>query len=129
MRRIAQARLHDARALRDRQRYDGAVYLCGYAIEVALKARICQTLRWTGFPATNREFEGKQSLRTHDLSLLLELSGVEALIRTRYLPHWSAVATWTPDLRYHVVGSATRNRAEQMIAAAGVLVRVLCKNS
>jgi HEPN domain-containing protein len=128
MRRIAQARLQDARALRDRGRYDGAVYLCGYAVEIAVKARICQTLRWPGFPSTNREFEGKQSFRSHDLPILLELSGIEQLIISRYLPQWSAVATWTPDLRYQAVGNATQQQAEQMIEAAGILVRVLCRN-
>jgi HEPN domain-containing protein len=128
MRRIAQARLQDARALRDRGRYDGAVYLCGYAVEIALKTRICLTLKWPGFPSTSREFEGKQSLRTHDLSLLLELSGVEAMIRSRYLTAWSAVVVWVPELRYQTVGSVTPNQAVQMIAAAGTVVRVLCRN-
>lgn len=41
---IAQARLADAEALHQAGRYDGAVYLCGYAVEVGLKHRICVTL-------------------------------------------------------------------------------------
>jgi hypothetical protein len=129
LRRIAQARLQDSRVLRDRHRYDGAVYLCGYAIEIALKARICQTLRWPGFPSTNKEFEGKQSVRTHDLDLLLTFSGVEAMILSRYLPQWSAVTGWTPELRYQVAGGITQSEANQMIGAASLLVRVLCRNS
>jgi HEPN domain-containing protein len=128
LRRIAQARLQDARALRDRGRYDGAVYLCGYAVEVALKARICQTLRWPGFPSTNREFEGKQSFRTHDLDLLLNLTAVEAMVRSRYAAEWSIVSKWMPEQRYEVAGSTTRSGADDMIAAAGTLVRVLCRN-
>lgn len=129
LRHIAQARLQDARALRDRGRYDGAVYLCGYAIEVALKARICQTLRWPGFPSTSREFEGKQSFRTHNLELLLHLSGMEPLILSRYLGQWWAVSDWVPEFRYRVVGSATPSNADDMIAAARILVRVLCRHS
>jgi hypothetical protein len=128
MRRIAQARLQDARALRDRGRYDGAVYLCGYAIEIALKTRICQTLRWPGFPETSREFEGKQSFRTHDLALLLNLCGIETLVRSRYAAEWSIVSKWVPELRYQVVGSTTRSDADDMLAAAGTLVRVLCRS-
>src|SRR5688572_2327887 len=128
MRQIAQARLQDARALRDRGRYDGAVYLCGYAIEVALKARICLTLKWAGFPETNKEFEGKQSFRTHNLDLLLTFSGVETMIQTRYLLEWSAVTGWTPELRYQVAGNVTRSKANQMIAGAAVLVKLLCRN-
>ncbi|RCR70169.1 HEPN domain-containing protein [Larkinella punicea] len=45
LKRIAQARLHDAKVLLDAGRYDGATYLCGYAIELGLKLRICKTLK------------------------------------------------------------------------------------
>lgn len=38
---IIQARLDDADALQVAGRYDGAIYLCGYAVELALKCRIC----------------------------------------------------------------------------------------
>jgi HEPN domain-containing protein len=38
---IARARLQDADILLTSERYDGAIYLCGYAVELALKARIC----------------------------------------------------------------------------------------
>ncbi|MEN8215647.1 MAG: HEPN domain-containing protein [Pseudomonadota bacterium] len=53
---LARARLKDAQILFAAKRYDAATYLCGYAIELALKARICQTLGWTCFPETNKEF-------------------------------------------------------------------------
>lgn len=39
----ARARLRDAQVLLRGKRLDGAVYLCGYAVEIALKARICRT--------------------------------------------------------------------------------------
>ncbi len=52
---IAEARLADAQLLLDADRYDGAVYLCGDAVELGLKARICRTLRWAGFPSTTGE--------------------------------------------------------------------------
>jgi HEPN domain-containing protein len=128
LRQIAQARLQDARVLRDRGRYDGAVYVCGYAVEVALKARICRTLKWAGFPETTREFEGKLSLRIHNLDLLLSFSGIEAMIQSRYLPEWSAVTGWTPELRYQIAGTVTQSEANQMIAGATVLVKVLCRS-
>ena len=56
LREISAARLEDAQALFDAGHYDGVVYLCGYAVELALKARICETLDWDGYPSTNREF-------------------------------------------------------------------------
>jgi enhancing lycopene biosynthesis protein 2 len=36
LRDIAQARLDDADALLQAGRFDGSVYLCGYAVEIAL---------------------------------------------------------------------------------------------
>ena len=80
LRAISAARLDDAQALFDAGHYDGVVYLCGYAVELALKARICETLNWSGYPATNREFRDYQSFRTHDLKVLLRLSGQESKI-------------------------------------------------
>ena len=57
LRKLARTRLGDAQKLFESKRYDGAIYLAGYAIELALKARICQTLEWPGFPESRREFE------------------------------------------------------------------------
>ena len=56
LRTLARARLKEAQILFEAKRYDAATYLCGYAIELALKARICQTLGYTHFPKTNKEF-------------------------------------------------------------------------
>jgi len=53
---LARARIKEAQILFDVKRYDAATYLCGYAMELALKARICQTLGYTHFPQTNKEF-------------------------------------------------------------------------
>ncbi len=77
------ARLKDAEVLLQSRRYDGAVYVCGYAIEIALKERICRTLDWPEFFSTKREFDGLQSFKTHDLDILLHLSGVERTIDWR----------------------------------------------
>ena len=60
---IARARIEDARALLTAGRFDGATYLCGYAVEVALKARICRTLNWTEFPNTGSEFQATEASR------------------------------------------------------------------
>jgi HEPN domain-containing protein len=56
LRTLARARLKDAQILFLAKRYDAATYLGGYAVELALKARICKTLGWTNFPETNKEF-------------------------------------------------------------------------
>jgi len=77
LRTIVRARLRDAQVLLRAKRFDGAWYLCGYAVELALKARICRTLKWPGFPESAQDFKGLQSVKTHDLDILLRFSGVE----------------------------------------------------
>ena len=75
LRRIARTRLRDADILFRGRRYDGAVYLCGYAVELTLKARICATLRWAGFPSTNREFQNYSSFKIHDFEVCYTSAG------------------------------------------------------
>jgi hypothetical protein len=93
LKRIARARLKDAEVLCRNRRYDGARYLCGYSIELALKSRICRTLKWKEFPEEANEFQGLTSLKTHNLDILLRLSGVEEKIKTNYMVDWSIVAS------------------------------------
>ena len=125
LRTIARARLREARVLLLAKRFDGAVYLCGYSVELALKARICRTLKWSAFPQTAKEFEGLQSLKTHDLEVLLRLSGVEARVRTTFLAEWSAVVDWTPEKRYQPIGQSTPQQAEDMVTCAERLLGIL----
>ena len=122
LKKISRGKLKDADVLRLAGRYDGAVYLCGYAVEIALKAKICTTLKWTGFPSTRREFEGYQSFRTHDLDVLLHLSGVEGKIKTKHLAEWSIVVTWDPEVRYRVIGAASAQDAVDMIQATRTIL-------
>jgi hypothetical protein len=122
LKKIAQTRLKDANILMTSKRYDGAIYLCGYAIELALKARICRTLKWKGYPSSNKEFENYRTFRTHDLDVLLHLTGLEKSIKTVHLAEWSAVAKWNPDARYQPIGTADKNDARLMISSAKTLI-------
>ena len=122
LKKIAQTRLKDADILMAAKRYDGAVYLCGYAIELTLKARICRTLKWKEYPSSTKEFQNYQTFRTHDLDVLLHLTGLEILIKTAYLAEWSAVAKWNPAARYQPIGTAKENDAQLMISSAKTLI-------
>lgn len=122
---IAKARLEDAEQLLSARRFDGAVYLCGYAVEVALKARIGRSLSWASYPATRSEFQGYASFRTHDLDILLHLSGVESAVKASYFAEWSTVAQWDPEVRYRAIGSATAQDAASMVGAARALLGAL----
>src|ERR1043166_1742767 len=115
LRKIARARLLDAQALHRMRRYDGSIYLCGYAVELSLKYRICKTLSWPDFPETGGEFRAYHTCRTHDLDVLLHLSGREARIKKQAFADWSTVATWDPEVRYRSIGSASKQNAARMI--------------
>jgi hypothetical protein len=119
---IAKARLKDAQVLLRGNRFDGAIYLCGYAIELALKARICQTLKWGGYPASNAEISDYRSFKTHDLDVLLHLSGIEDKVKATLLAEWSAIAQWSPESRYSLIGKATRSDACLMVTSTKVLL-------
>jgi hypothetical protein len=125
LRSIARARLRDAQVLLRAKRFGGAFYVGGYAVEVALKVRICRTLKWAGFPDAASEFRGLQSLKTHDLEILLLLSGVESRVRATRLAEWSACSSWRPEKRYQPVGSHTRQQATELVMSARRLLEIL----
>lgn len=108
------------------KRFDGAWYLCGYAIELALKARICRTLRWSkGFPETAQDFKGLQSVKTHDLEILLKFSGVEDQVRAKRMAEWSVVLDWNPEKRYQANRLSTAQQAAHMVKCVERLLEVL----
>lgn len=130
--------LRAAKLLRTRRSYDVAVYLCGYAIdylcgyaiEIALKARVCRTLHWTtGFPERGKEFDGKSSLKTHDLDFLLDYTGIQDRVRSPglqgFLADWSVVTKWNPEERYNPRGTKTWSDVDSMIASTQILLGVL----
>jgi Uncharacterized conserved protein related to C-terminal domain of eukaryotic chaperone, SACSIN len=122
---IANERLADAEALLAANRVDGAAYLCGYAIEIALKYKLCMTLSWPGFPQSGSEFEGYRSLKTHDLSVLLSFTGIEGQVKSTHLAEWSALLTWNPESRYSPSGHISHADATLMINSAKTIIAIL----
>ena len=120
---LASVRLRDAELLYKDGRYDGAAYLSGYAVEFALKARICKQLRWVGYPSKDNEFKGKGSFKVHDFDRLLEYTGIAPKIRAYCTPEWSIMKVWSPDYRYKPVGSANQQDVQEMIASAKILMK------
>jgi HEPN domain-containing protein len=72
LKKLAKKRLGDAKALYQARRYEGAYYICGYAVELILKYRICVTLGWTEFTALR---ELGKAIKTHKFEDLLHFSG------------------------------------------------------
>ncbi len=61
---MAAARLDEAKILYANSKYDGAVYLGGYVLKLALKARICKLLNLSQYP-------DKGQLKKYSLLIIL----------------------------------------------------------
>ncbi len=118
---IVQARLEDAQVLYEASRYDGSVYLCGYAVELGLKARICRTLQWEEYPTSGQY----KTFKTHDLDVLLHLTGLEDKVKLKHMPVWSIVAQWNPEARYNPIGNVKNTDAKEMLDASKELLEQL----
>lgn len=120
LKKISRRRLRDAKALRPTKSYEAGFYLCGYAVEIALKARICKTLKWSAFPTNKKAYA---SFFVHDLDLLLTMSGREASVRSALLTDWSYVVDrWGPEVRYAPSGSMTKADLDQMILSTRAIL-------
>jgi HEPN domain-containing protein len=114
LRKLAQDRLEDANALLAAGRYHGAVYLSGYALEFALKARICNYLGW-------KEFDEK-SLQKHELEFLLRFTGLENS-KELFLTQWSIVSEWNPRMRYNTSDEFQEQQARRFVEATEQLIK------
>lgn len=115
---LSKARLEDAKALYQAGRYEGAVYICGYAVELGLKKKICITLGWSEYA------EKYTSFKTHALEVLLHFSGVESYINQNLLSEWSVVMSWNSELRYSSK-KQTQQEAKLMIDSTETILKNL----
>lgn len=117
---LALRRLEEAKLLRDNGYYDGAVYLCGYVVETALKARICKHLKQSHYQDTGQH---KNIFSTHEFDRLLMLAGLSDQVNVahprnrRLYANWSIVTEWKPEDRYSPIGTSTRDKADTVIEA------------
>jgi hypothetical protein len=93
-REVAQLRMGDAGSLLANARYNGAIYMAGYAIECHLKFAFCQRKGELYLPA---------HLETHDWDKLVAASGLLPDIKQQ--PKMDAIYSalvdkWGPSLRY-----------------------------
>jgi HEPN domain-containing protein len=110
-------RLTEAEALFAAGLYDGCVYLCGYVVELALKARICAILDIGEYP------DRRQHFKTHDFDELKLLAGLEREITAANPPlvsNWSVATEWRPEWRYQPSGTYGRPEAERILEAIKV---------
>lgn len=91
---LALVRLQEAETLFNAGFYNGCAYLCGYAVELALKACICKLSDTNDYPATG---EYKRVYAVHDLDQLLFLAGLRAKLdpaNQALFTNWSLAVPW-----------------------------------
>ena len=122
---LAHARLKAAKILMNKHDYDGAVYIVGYVLELALKAAICKRLNFQEYPdqgSSTVKDEVANIFRTHDFGILLTLAGLSADLSlatasSRLLQNWSDLTTWKSSSRYEPIGTYKATDAQRMVEA------------
>lgn len=124
---LAKCRYDEARILLTNHKADGAVYLCGYAVELILKRRIVKVLDWDGYPENSNEFDNYRSFKVHDLDVLLRLSGLEKKIQADDVTYarWQIARTWDSEIRYKEIGKVSELEAKDIINATRDIVNFI----
>jgi HEPN domain-containing protein len=100
---LAELHLQHARALLDAKLYSGAYYMCGYAVECALKACICKKTNQFDFFVSPDE---ARSAWSHDFNRLVKVAGLENEMSAARAAdaqldlNWKSVENWSPASRY-----------------------------
>jgi len=124
---LSRLRRREAQLLFEARLYDGAAYLAGYAVELALKARICRVLDLTEYPDTG---EMRRTFATHDLNQLLKLAGLERKLETSgssLVEMWPSVARSLPERRYQAAGTTTEAEVRGILNAVDEVRRWITK--
>lgn len=62
--------------------------------------------------------------KTHDLEVLLHLSGFETKIKANFLSEWSIAISWNPEIRYSSEKRSAQN-VELMLTSSEALLKNL----
>jgi hypothetical protein len=115
---LARLRLREAQTLYKADLFDGCVYLAGYAVELALKARICRLLRVKEYPSKG---DLGKAFKVHNLDHLKVLAGlsneIEMSRNKDLFDNWSKAVEWNPEQRYDVPGKYAAGRAKVTLDA------------
>lgn len=124
---LSEQRLTEARSLLSSGHSDGAFYLAGYAVELALKWKVCQNFEIPNlFGADTPDIFGvsilKKSVHTHDLRVLMLYSGLwkkfdagKSTNHTLYLANSLLFGTWSEKCRYEKCGFTETDNVENLL--------------
>lgn len=116
---LVERRLEEATVLFNAGFYEGAYYLAGYSVELALKVGACKAVDITNF-FTRPE---SKSFRIHDLNTLLVFSGYWTMLQTDFLAdtaleqNWRLVCKWSEQVRYKKIGDLSQQNVEELFEA------------
>ncbi len=114
---LATERLDDAAALLKAGRYACAYYVCGYAVECALKACIARKTKQDEFPPRDAA-----KYYVHDIPKLLDIAGLgsefakEASQDPAFRANWAVVKDWSEESRYQ---GRQQQQAQESLGAVG----------
>jgi HEPN domain-containing protein len=116
---LTEQRLLEAKALLDLEKWDGAYYLAGYAVELALKACIIKMLMATdAFP--KKDFS--KDCYTHSIVTLIKQATLDDALRfakdadPEFHSNWATANDWNEEKRYHRIN---KSEAEELYDAIG----------
>jgi HEPN domain-containing protein len=115
---LALLRLREAEVLYTSGLFEGCVYMCGYVVELALKARICANLGLSEYPEKGSRL--RDAMKSHvidDLGLLAGMVHELTPGRSVLLTNWSTVSEWKPEWRYDPKGSYDQAFAKRILNA------------
>lgn len=130
IRAIATLRLAEARTLANNGQPEGAFYLAGYAVELALKARITERLEmpWLfdeSSTASADQFTGlgelRKLLKSHNILLLLAVAGLKPAYDRRktqdksFVKYKSLLEGWNEGIRYQLPGTKSVGDAQSFL--------------
>ncbi len=124
-------RFEDAKHLHNCQRWTGAIYLGGYAIECSLKALICYEENKLNFKETSVYKKGVQGASLHKLTRLLnESNSLKRSIsgdRTgHYKKAWNQITkSWINDELRYSDKQGSQAESEKFIEAVKTMHRLL----
>ena len=122
---VAHLRLDEAENLYELGLYEGSIYLAGYAVELLLKAKICEILDLEDlFDASFPRKDLAKFFKIHNLENLIWLSGLRRQFEEDYgknddfRQNWDFInENWSEQVRYDLQGSVPKHKAEKFLNA------------
>ena len=132
---LAELRLAEADFLFTGKFYEGAFYLAGYAVELCLKAKICECLNLPDLYVKHvPKTELSKVFMVHNLDRLLLLSGLLTTFETvklsepKLMKAWSCLAVWNEKARYDKRNSHTDCDIKEFIDSVRLITEWINKH-